>query len=231
MSTALLVEYYEELPEPREGNLKAWEAYFRKGLEKFKRKVVSRYTEGTLQRLLDSCDAKARRASVLALGEVGTMKGSNPLLARRLHDEDRGVRQLAADALWSMWLRGDTDAHNRELQRLVELRDRRKKRAGLDALIEKAPHFAESYNQRAILHFQTEEWQKAIADCEKVLQLNPYHFAAAAGMGRCYLELGRHRSALKAFRKAQRINPGREEVKKAIRALESALGEERDDKK
>ena len=36
---------------------------------------------------------------------------------------------------------------------------------------------------------------------------------------------------LEAFRKALRINPGMEEVKKAIRALESALGEERDDKK
>jgi tetratricopeptide (TPR) repeat protein len=231
VSTALLVEYYNELPEPREDNLKAWETYFRKGLERFRQKVAARYNEGTLHRLLDSSDPKIRRASVLALGELGTMSASNALLARRLHDQDRGVRQLAAEALWSMWLRGDTEAHNRELQRLVELRDRRKKRAGLDALIQDAPHFAESYNQRAILHFQTKEWPKAIADCEKVLQLNPYHFAAAAGMGRCYLELGKHRSALKAFRKALRINPAMEEVKKAIRALESALGEERDDKK
>lgn len=231
MSTALLVEYYDELPEPREGNLKSWETRFRKALEKFKEKVAARYTEGTLHRLLDSSDAKARRSSVLALGLVGTVKTSNALLARRLHDQDRGVRQLAVDALWSMWFRGDTDSHNRELQRLVELRDRRKKRAGLDALIEKAPQFAESYNQRAIVHFQTEDWQKAIADCEKVLQLNAYHFAAAAGMGRCFLEIGKHRAALKAFRRALRINPGMEEVKQAIRALESALGEERDDKK
>lgn len=231
MSTALLVEYYDDLPEPREGNLKGWEARFSKALEKFKDKVAARYLEGTLHRLLESSDAKARRASVLALGLVGALKTSNAILAKRLHDPDRGVRQLAVDALWSIWFRGDTDGHNRELQRLVELRDRRKKRAGLDALIEKAPHFAEGYNQRAILHFQTQEWQKAIADCEKVLQLNPYHFAAAAGMGRCHLELGKHRAALKAFRRALRINPGMEEVKQAIRALESALGEERDDKK
>jgi len=231
VSTALLVEYYEELPDPREGHPHVREAAFRKGLAKFKQKVASRYMEGTLHRLLESSDPTVRRASTLALGEVGTMKASNALLARRLHDEDRGVRQLAAEALWSVWLRGHTDVHNRELQRLVDLRDRKKKRAGLDALIEEAPDFAESYNQRAIVHFQTREWQKAIADCEKVLELNPYHFAAAAGMGRCYLELGKHRSALKAFRKALRINPGMEEVKRTIRALESALGEERDDKK
>lgn len=230
MSAALLVEYYEELPEPQEGNPKGWEARLRKGLEKFKQRVAARYMEGTLHRLLQSSDCETRRATVLALGLVGTMKASNAIVARRLHDEDRGVRQLAADALWSMWFRADTDVNNRELQRLVELRDRRKKRAGLDALIKKTPHFAESYNQRALLHFQTKEWQKAIVDCEKVLKLNPYHFAAAAGMGRCYLELGKNRAALKAFRNALRINPGMEEVKEAIRALESALGEERDER-
>jgi tetratricopeptide (TPR) repeat protein len=227
----ILVEYYDELPESREGSAKAWEARLRKGLERFKQKVEARYTEGTLHRLLQHADAKSRRATVLALGLVGSMKTSNALLARRLHDEDPGVQQLAADALWSMWFRADTDEHNRELQRLVELRDRRKKRAGLDQLLEKAPHFAEVYNQRAIVYFQMKDWQQAIADCQKVVKLNPYHFAAYAGMGRCYLELGKHRAALKAFRNALMVNPGMEEVQEAIRALESALGEERDDKK
>jgi tetratricopeptide (TPR) repeat protein len=230
VGAALLVEYYDELPESAEGNRKDWETRLRKGLEKFREKVAARYMEGTLHRLLDNPDTATRRASVLALGLIGTMKNSNPALARMLHDADRGVRQLAADALWSIWFRADTDVHNRELQRLVELRDRRKKRAGLDALLEKAPRFAECYNQRAILHFQTKQWQKAIEDCEKALKLNRHHFAAAAGMGRCYLELGKNRAALKAFRLALRINPGMEEVKEAIRALESALGEERDDR-
>jgi tetratricopeptide (TPR) repeat protein len=52
-------------------------------------------------------------------------------------------------------------------------------------------------------------------------------------MGRAYMEMGRHRSALKAFRQALRINPGLEDVEDAIRSLENALGEEgrRDDKK
>ena len=230
MGAALLVEYYDELPESQEGNPKDWEARLRKGLEKFKEKVTARYMEGTLHRLLETVDTATRRASVLALGLMGTMKNSNAALARMLHDTDRDVRRLAMDALWSVWFRADTDLHNRDLQRLVELRDRRKKRAGLDALIKKAPRFAECYNQRAIVHFQTKQWLEAIQDCEKVLKLNRHHFAAAAGMGRCYLELGKNRAALKAFRIALRINPGMEEVKETIRALESALGEEREDR-
>ena len=100
-------------------------------------------------------------------------------------------------------------------------------------LVQRAPGFAEAYNQRAILHFETEEWYKSIADCERVLELNPYHFGAAAGLGRCYLELNKQRAALKAFRRSLRINPGLDDVEQAIRSLENALGEEgrRDDKR
>jgi tetratricopeptide (TPR) repeat protein len=233
VGTALLVEFYNELPEPRRQDSKGFEARLRSGLEKFKQRVTARYTEGTLQRLLVSDDVRARRASVLALGLTGDMRESNAAVATMLQDTDRAVRQLAVDALWGMWFRADTDANNRELQRLMELRDPKKKRAGLDALITKAPRFAEAYNQRAIFHFQNEEWQKSIADCEHAIGLNPYHFGAAAGMARCYMELGKHRAALKAFRNALKINPALREVEAAIQALENALGEEgrRDDKK
>jgi tetratricopeptide (TPR) repeat protein len=230
---ALLVEYYNELPEPQEDDPKSWETRLRNGLEKFKKRVEARYTEGTLHRLLDSSDPQTKRATVLALGLTGSMKSSNATVAALLHDSDRGVRQLAADALWSLWFRGDSPDNNRELNRLMNLRDRRRKRAGLDALIARSPNFAEAYNQRAMLHFQTEEWQKSASDCERVLKLNPHHFGAAAGLGRCYMELGKHRAALRAFRQAMRINPSLDDVEEAIRALENALGEEgrRDEKK
>ena len=233
MGTALLVEYYNEIPEPPSHDLSVWETRVRLALEKFRQKAAARYNEGTLHRLLHCTDVATRRAAVLALGMIGTMKQSNAALAVMLQDDDQGVRQFATDALWSVWFRGDTRANCQELRKLVELRDRRKKRAGLDALIARAPHFAEAHNQRAILHFQNEEWHKAVVDCERTLKLNPYHFGAAAGMARCHMELGKHRAALKAFRHALRINPGLDDVEEAIRALENALGEEekRDDKK
>jgi tetratricopeptide (TPR) repeat protein len=233
VSNALLVEYYNELPEPQDDDPKSWETRLRNGLEKFRKRVEARYMEGTLHRILRISDTATKRAAVLALGLTGTMKESNKIVAGMLRDPDRGVRQLAADALWSLWFRADTEDNNRELHRLMNLRDRRRKRSGLDALITRSPNFAEAYNQRAILHFQTEEWQKSAADCERVLKLNPYHFGAAAGLGRCYMELEKQRQALRAFRHALRLNPGLEDVEEAIRSLENALGEEgrRDDKK
>ena len=89
-----------------------------------------------------------------------------------------------------------------------------------------APRFAEVYNQRAILYFRLGELARAVADCEKVLKLNPYHFGAAGGMAQCFMKLKKPRAALRAFRNAFRVNPGLEGVEETIRALESALGGE-----
>src|SRR5262249_9572218 len=217
--------YYHELPEFHEGDDPAQHrARLEKGLAKFQKKVAERYTEGTLQRLLDSPHVPTRRATVLVLGLMGTIV-SNAAVAARLHDDDRLVQQLAADTLWALWFRADSAENNQELQRLMGLRDLEKALAGLDALVRKAPQFAEAYNQRAILHFRNKDFQKGIADCEMVVKLNPYHFGAYAGMGQCYLNLNKPRAALKAFRKALEINPSMENVEDTIRALENALGE------
>src|SRR5262249_33758252 len=139
----------------------------------------------------------------------------------------------AAEALWALWFRGSDAAHSDELRRLADVKDHADALAGLDALIAKAPKFAEAYNQRAILHFRNKDFEKSIADCERVLEFNPYHFGALSGMAQCYVNLRRPRAALKAFRHALRINPNLRGVKETIRALEESLGEEgrKDDRK
>jgi tetratricopeptide (TPR) repeat protein len=232
VSTALLVEYYSQLPEGRtsedpQQNNKQQQA----ALNKFKKQVAARYTEGTLTRLLSSPDLRTRRAALLALGVLGSME-ANAAVAARLQD-DAELAGMAADALWSLWFRGDSPANAEELQRLVRLRDRDKALAGLDQLVKRAPNFAEAYNQRAIVLFRLKQYERSIADCEKTLQLNPFHFGAQAGMGQCFLQLRKHKAALKAFRNALRINPHMDGIAETIRTLENALGEEgrRDDKK
>jgi tetratricopeptide (TPR) repeat protein len=233
VSAALVVEYYQELPERRAGESpEGWRVRLRAAGEAFRKRVSERYLEGTLLRLLTTPDPAARRAAVFALGQSGTMAVS-PAVARRLRDTDVEVRELAVDALWSIWFRADSDENNRELQRLLRTRDREKARAGLDRLIERAPTFAEAYNQRAVLSFRLKDFERAAADCERVLKLNPHHFGALAGLGQCCLQMRKHKGALKAFRAALRINPSLDGVAETIRALENALGEEgrKDDKK
>src|SRR5262249_31173888 len=153
---------------------------------------------GTLQRLLNSTDARTRRAAVLALGFVGTID-SNPAVAAMLHDDDPLARRFAVDALWELWFRGGTVEQNQRLRHAADDPDPAKARADLDKLIGAAPEYAEAYNQRAIWFFKRGEFARAVDDCNIVLRLNPHHFGAAAGLGQCYLKLGKTRAALRAF--------------------------------
>jgi tetratricopeptide (TPR) repeat protein len=195
-------------------------------LDAFRKKVQEKYTEGTLLRLLLNGEARSRRAAAYALGLLGSMPEANAPLASRLHDEDPEVQRLASDALWMLWFAAEAQPHCQELRRLVRLRDREQALAGLTLLLQKAPLFAEAYNQRAIVEFRLRQFERSATDCEKALELNPHHFAALAGLGQCYRHLRRNKSALKAFRAALRINPRLDSVAAAIRDLEQALGEE-----
>src|SRR5262245_422528 len=65
----------------------------------FRLRVESRYTEGTLARLVRASDPGVRRASVLALGLFGSFR-VNAAVAGALKDDDQAVRNLAVNALW-----------------------------------------------------------------------------------------------------------------------------------
>ena len=224
MSAALLVDYYRLLPRLNASDdPDLWAARMHDALRSFRQRVLPRYTEGTLQRLLTHPDAETRRAAVLALGLIGTMD-SNAALARVLHDTDPAPARMAADALWQIWFRGGTEDQNNELQRILHLPDFEEILAGLDDLVREAPKFAEVYNQRAILFFRRGEFSRSIADCQKALELNPYHFGAQAGMGQCFLKLRKPRLALRAFRMAIETNPTMTQLTETIEMLEKSVG-------
>lgn len=223
MSAPLLVELFDRLPEFRPGDDEdLWTAGAHAAVRAFRDAVRTRYTEGTLQRLLAADAVKARRAAVLAVGLTGTA-ASVPPTAAALRDDDSLVRHFAADALWELWFRAGTDDQNRRLQDAAREPDAAKARAALDALLREAPDFAEVHNQRAIWFFKRGEFARAAEDCEAVLRLNPHHFGAAAGMGQCLLKLHRPRAALRAFRRALDINPDLD-LHDTVRTLE-ALGD------
>jgi tetratricopeptide (TPR) repeat protein len=224
VSEALLVEYYRLLPRLNPSDdPDLWAARMHDALRSFRQRLLPRYTEGTLQRLLMNPDEETRRAAVLALGLVGTME-SNGSLSQVLHDSDLAPARMAADALWQIWFRGGTEEQNNELQRILHLPDFEEILAGLDDLVREAPQFAEVYNQRAILFFRRGEFARSIADCQRALELNPYHFGAQAGMGQCYLKMRKPRAALRAFKLALEINPTMTQLFETIEMLEKSVG-------
>lgn len=230
MRQPLILNYYSLLPDqPVDVDPAVWAETQRKALQKYQQAIEARYSESTLQRLLNSSDFCVRRAACIALGLLGTMKINLPLAAL-LHDEDAVVCEHAADALWSIWFRSADEAHVRELQRVIRLDVNAESAdsviAQFDSLAKAAPHFAEVFNQRAIVHFRLGEYSKSAADCEKTLRLNPVHFGAASGLAQAFLKQRKLRAALRNYRKAFRINPNIDGISDAIDSLEKTLGEE-----
>ncbi|MBI3406754.1 MAG: HEAT repeat domain-containing protein [Planctomycetes bacterium] len=229
MREPLLLDFFQALPDRRqEDSPREIAQRIRRGLNRFKKAVEARYSQATLERLLVAPDAEIRQAAVLALGLIGNFD-VNALLAARLHDEDPTVRELCADALWSIWFRADTQENNMELQRLMQLRVKPDTAlvvlAGYDALIRRSARFAEAYNQRAIVFFRLRDYAKSVADCEKTLRINPFHFGAASGLAQSFMKQKRLRAALRAYRRANRINPNLDGVQQMIESLERMLGE------
>ena len=224
MSQSLLVDLYLKLPQPQPGDdPDLLHAGMQDAMRAFRTEVTARYTEGTLQRLLQAGAETPRRAAALALGLVGTMR-SNQRLAAALRDPDRLVRKFAADSLWEVWFRGTSPDLARQLRQATALPDVAQMIAALDDLIRETPDFAEAYNQRAILLFRRGEYGKSVSDCEAALRLNPFHFGAASGLGQCYVRMNKPRAALRAFRQALDINPSLDHLRDAVKALKDALG-------
>jgi len=212
--------------EPRTGSLliQYYETFLRdQDIEEFRRHVSARYTAGTLARLVESGPMQARRAAVLSLGLFGGLE-NNATLARALRDDDATVRSLADNALWAIWLRADTPENNATLERVRDLIGHRLLDQAIELatrLVERAPGFAEAYNQRAIAHYFWGHFEESVADCRRVLHLNPYHFGALSGLAKCQLRLGQRQEALETFRRALKLQPHSEGLRKVVAALEA----------
>src|SRR6516165_10375161 len=107
VSIPLLVEFFRALPQRRAKETdESWTQRWQTGLNNFRQEALARYSEGTLQRLLDYHTGEGRQAAVLPLSLVATLR-SNEALASLLHGEVLSLRRMTAHALWGIWFRAD----------------------------------------------------------------------------------------------------------------------------
>lgn len=77
----------------------------------------------------------------------------------------------------------------------------------LDKLVADYPDYAEGWNQRATLHYMMGDFDASIADCEKVLAIEPRHFGALSGRALIYLQLDKRALAIKDMAAALAVHP------------------------
>ncbi|WP_197529765.1 tetratricopeptide repeat protein [Botrimarina mediterranea] len=196
----------------------------------FIRDVARHYTCPTLERLAQMSDRSGRRAAVLALGFMGDYN-SNAVVGRALTDRDRGVRTIAENAIQDLWVRVGSREQRLTLRCVIRLNQTKRYDDAIQMateLIHESPWIAEAWRQRGAAHYNLAQYEAAIRNCHQALEINPYHFAAATGIGQSYLFQDNPVAALDSFRRALRLNPGLEDVRAQVIKLQRSIRDESD---
>lgn len=131
-------------------------------------------------------------------------------LLEDLRNPDALVREQATKKLWRIWFQQKGIYGLEKIdqsQKLLDAGEVTEAEVMLTQLIQEQPDFAEAWNRRAFLYYSMREYQKSLADCQMVIQINPVHFGALHGIGLCYAALGQYTKAIKAFKRALEIQP------------------------
>ncbi len=192
------------------------------------KEVAGHYTCATLERLATMSDRTGRRAAVLALGFMGDYS-SNAVVGRALADRDRGVRTIAENSIRELWSRVGSREQRLSLRCIVRMNQTKRYEDAIrmaTELIHESPWIAEAWCHRGTAHYHLAQYEAAIRNCHQALEINPYHFTAAAGMGQCYVMQENPVAALESFRRALRLNPGMEEVRANVIKLQRSIRDE-----
>lgn len=126
-------------------------------------------------------------------------------------------------AIFKLWMQSGSPSIDLLMQRGLEAfseKDFDRALFYFDEVVKLAPDFAEGWDKRAAVYYLKDNYSGALKDIERVLQLEPRHFGALAGLAVILRDLGDKKGALDAFRRALRINPWLDGAAQAEGALE-----------
>ena len=122
----------------------------------------------------------------------------------------QGDARVLTEALWEIW----TDAPDEIAQAMLDEGMSRRSRYDflgavevLNRLVEYCPDYAEGYNQRAFANYLTQNFEAALTDLERTLDIMPNHIAALSGKALTLMGLGRNDEAQVVLRSAVEMNP------------------------
>lgn len=174
----------------------------------------------TLVRLLRSALAPLLAAALLTLSLPAIAQDTkadakadavlDQLFAQLRIAPDPITAEQIDQAIWAVWTNpSDPTLHERMREVLLARGTGNIAEALrlLDKLVVDYPDYAEGWNQRATIHYMMGNFDLSIADCAKVLALEPRHFGALSGRALMYLQQGKRALALKDMAAALAVHP------------------------
>lgn len=152
----------------------------------------------------------ASSGGIASLSEDEAVKRT-ALLQRLAAAASEAEGRAVESAIWRFWLGLAPDMQSRVLvERAMARREEyalEEAERFLDRAIERAPGYAAAWNQRAFVRFLREEYEGALEDLHRTLELEPKHFGALSGLFHVLFRQGRARAANAALVKAVEIHP------------------------
>lgn len=145
-----------------------------------------------------------------------------PLFKQLSAATDLTEAKAIEQAIWEIWMTSGNDAVDQLMvQGMENLQYQQFKQAYriFSIVIEIDPEFAEAWNKRALVRFLVGDLNGSLHDVGRVLELEPRHFGAFAGLGQIYELKKAPQQALSAFEKAVRLNPHMSAIVQKIEKL------------
>lgn len=121
-----------------------------------------------------------------------------------------GDARVLSNELWELWL----DAPDAIAQAMLDEGMSRRSsfdflgaRDVLGRLVEYCPDYAEGYNQRAFASYLARDFEAALADLDRALEIMPTHIAALSGKALTLIGMNRNEEAQVVLREALELNP------------------------
>jgi len=146
-----------------------------------------------------------------AISDPETAAIKHKLLTQLAQAQSESEASEAEGKVWQFWFNQSPTAEVREIfdagQERLRAYDFEAAENYFDQVVDAAPEFAEGYNQRAFARFLRDNYDDSLTDLEIVLQLEPDHFGAMAGMYQILRIQNRTAPAMKMLQQAVKIHP------------------------
>lgn len=123
---------------------------------------------------------------------------------------DENAARAITDEIWRIWMTPPDPRLAARMQDVMMLRQTADFASAiglLDEIVVAYPSYAEGWNQRATIYYMLGNYEKSLADIDKVLEFEPRHFGALVGRAVIYKTMGKEDLALADIQAALAIHP------------------------